>query len=301
MKLDSLRIFYYAARSKSFTYNELNLSTSAVSRQVSQLEYELNCKLFHRYPRKLVLTDKGETLFKKAHNIFTQIDSIKDLLIGKNQRPSGTLRIAVPPSEGAWFIIDHISKYLEAYPEMLISIIEENNEPDFSSGLYDVALCHYISNQVNIKHKHFLKCHPKLYASKKYLEKFGVPFSIDDLHKHRIITNDEYNRLPKYIQWPLEIGLPKGKIRSPYLITSDVLYALTQGLGIGVLATEIPTKEEKDQYGLVEVLPGIAGPEVDIYFIFHAHLETSPRFLTFYAFMKDILINEYLKDQRLLA
>lgn len=63
MDLDKLRIFYYAAEAKSFTNCGLNLSPSAVSRHISDLEHRLKTPLFYRQGRGLSLTDQGEILF----------------------------------------------------------------------------------------------------------------------------------------------------------------------------------------------------------------------------------------------
>ena len=53
MNLDRLRIFYYVAKAQSFTHSDLNLSPSAISRQIGNLEHEVKAQLFHRYARKL--------------------------------------------------------------------------------------------------------------------------------------------------------------------------------------------------------------------------------------------------------
>ena len=68
MDWDKLRIFHAAAAAGSFTHagDTLHMSQSAVSRQISALERELNVVLFHRHARGLVLTEQGELLFRTA-------------------------------------------------------------------------------------------------------------------------------------------------------------------------------------------------------------------------------------------
>ncbi|MBN9011297.1 MAG: LysR family transcriptional regulator, partial [Rhizobiales bacterium] len=62
MDWDKLRIFQAAAQAGSFTHagEALNMSQSAVSRQVSALEQDLGVPLFHRHARGLILTEQGE-------------------------------------------------------------------------------------------------------------------------------------------------------------------------------------------------------------------------------------------------
>ena len=72
MDWDKLRIFHAVAQAGSFTHagEELNLSQSAVSRQVSALEEDLGAPLFHRHARGLILTEQGELLYRTAHEVF---------------------------------------------------------------------------------------------------------------------------------------------------------------------------------------------------------------------------------------
>ena len=64
MDWDKLRIFHAAAEAGSFTHagDQLHMSQSAVSRQISALEANLKVTLFHRHARGLVLTEQGELL-----------------------------------------------------------------------------------------------------------------------------------------------------------------------------------------------------------------------------------------------
>ena len=71
MNWDKLKVFHSAAEAGSFTHagEQLGLSQSAVSRQVSALEQELAVALFHRHARGLILTEQGELLYRTAHEV----------------------------------------------------------------------------------------------------------------------------------------------------------------------------------------------------------------------------------------
>ena len=75
MDWDKLKIFYSVAEAGSFTKAtiNLNLSQSAISRQILSLENELKTKLFERHARGLSLTDNGEYLFKTAHEVISKL------------------------------------------------------------------------------------------------------------------------------------------------------------------------------------------------------------------------------------
>ena len=72
MDWDKLRVFHAVSDAGSFTRagDALNLSQSAVSRQVSALEASLKTPLFHRHARGLLLTEQGELLYQTVHEVF---------------------------------------------------------------------------------------------------------------------------------------------------------------------------------------------------------------------------------------
>jgi len=104
MDWDKLKVFHAAGGGSggSFTHagEQLGLSQSAVSRQVSALEQELSVSLFHRHARGLILTEQGDLLFRTAHDVFMQLQAARAKLTDSRERPSGDLKIQTPPALG---------------------------------------------------------------------------------------------------------------------------------------------------------------------------------------------------------
>ena len=98
MDWDKLKVFHAAAEAGSFTHagEQLGLSQSAVSRQVSALEQELSVSLFHRHARGLILTEQGDLLFRTAHDVFMQLQAARAKLTDSRERPGGDLKITDP-------------------------------------------------------------------------------------------------------------------------------------------------------------------------------------------------------------
>lgn len=88
---DKLRIFHTAAESGSFTHaaEKLNMSQSAVSRQISALEEDLGLKLFIRHARGLVLTEVGEQLFRTAHRMQAELAAVETQMSESQDVPTG--------------------------------------------------------------------------------------------------------------------------------------------------------------------------------------------------------------------
>src|SRR6266487_6672425 len=82
MDWDKLRVFHAVAEAGSFTHagEALNLSQSAVSRQISALEESLSVPLFHRHARGLILTEQGELLFRTARQVFAKLAMAESLI-----------------------------------------------------------------------------------------------------------------------------------------------------------------------------------------------------------------------------
>src|ERR687893_255851 len=95
MDWDKLKVFHAAAEAGSFTHagEQLGLSQSAVSRQVSALEHELSVPLFHRHARGLILTEQGDLLFRTAHEVLMKLEAARAQLTDSRERPNGELRI----------------------------------------------------------------------------------------------------------------------------------------------------------------------------------------------------------------
>ncbi len=82
MDWDKLKIFYAVAEAGSVTSAtvNLNLSQSAISRQIQSLEDDLKVKLFERHARGLTLTENGEYLFKTAHEVISKLKEVETTL-----------------------------------------------------------------------------------------------------------------------------------------------------------------------------------------------------------------------------
>ena len=94
MDWDKLKIFHTVAEASSFTKAStiLNLSQSAISRQIQSLESDLKIKLFERHARGLALTDSGKYLFQTAHEVISKLNEYKitSLFVVNNKKSFDT-------------------------------------------------------------------------------------------------------------------------------------------------------------------------------------------------------------------
>src|SRR6201984_3675363 len=190
MDWDKLRVFHAVAEAGSFTHagESLNLSQSAVSRQISALEESLSVPLFHRHARGLILTEQGELLFRTARDVFAKLSMAEGLISESKDRPKGPLKIQTTVAFGSAWLTPRIREFLDLYPEIEVTIVVDDTELDLSMREADVAIRMTPPRQPDLVQRHLMTVRNHAYASADYLKKYGVPQRPEDLDKHRIIV-----------------------------------------------------------------------------------------------------------------
>src|ERR1700730_17609254 len=142
MDWDKLKVFHAAAEAGSFTHagEQLGLSQSAVSRQVSALEQDLSVSLFHRHARGLILTEQGDLLYRTAHDVFMKLESARAKLTDSRERPNGDLKITTTIGIGVHWLTPRLGEFGDLYPDIRITLITTDEELDLAMREADVAI-----------------------------------------------------------------------------------------------------------------------------------------------------------------
>ena len=287
MDWDKLRVFHAVAEAGSFTHagEALNLSQSAVSRQISALEESLSVPLFHRHARGLILTEQGELLFRTAREVFSKLAMTEAMLSESKDRPKGPLKVTTTVSFGSAWLTPRIREFTDLYPEIQVSLVVDDTELDLSMREADVAIRMSAPRQPDLVQRHLTTLRYHIYASSEYLKRFGTPQKPEDLDKHRIIVYGQDSRPPvRPINWLWEAGSRPGYERRPIFMVNNVygiLRAVESGLGIAAL----PDFMAQEAIDLIRILPELNGPEVETYFVYPEELRTSKRIAVFRDFL----------------
>jgi len=290
MDWDKLRIFHAVAEAGSFTHagENLNLSQSAVSRQVATLEESLNVALFHRHARGLKMTEQGEFLYQTAHDVFAQLAMAEAQVAENRERPQGVLKINTTIAFGTVWLTSRINAFVERYPEIEVSLVLADNELDLSMREADAAIRMIAPTQPDLVQRQLLTMHYHVYAAPEYLKKHGMPKSARELDDHRLIVYGEDARPPvSNLNWLLTEGAAKSVKRKPVLQVSNIygiFRAVQSGLGIGAL----PDYMSQEAGNLVEILPECRGPSITAYFVYPEELRDTMRIVV----LRDFLLNQ---------
>ncbi|MGE5503456.1 MAG: LysR family transcriptional regulator [Actinomycetota bacterium] len=289
MDWDKLRVFHAVAEAGSFTHagEVLNLSQSAVSRQISALEESLNLPLFHRHARGLILTEQGELLYRTAREVFSKLAMTEALLTESRERPQGPLKITTTVAFGSLWLTPRIKEFLDLYPDIQVTMVLYDGELDLAMREADVAIRMMPPRQPDLVQRHLLSMHYNVYAAPEYLKKHGMPKTPEDLDSHQIITYGDDARISPpvaNVNWLLDAGANATRLRRPRLEVNNIygIYrAVKSGLGIAALP-EYMTQEADN---LVHILPELRGPKLDAYFVYPEELRHSKRITVFRDFL----------------
>ncbi|TDI54721.1 MAG: LysR family transcriptional regulator [Alphaproteobacteria bacterium] len=287
MDWDKLRIFNAAAEAGSFTHagDALNMSQSAVSRQVSALEQELGVPLFHRHARGLILTEQGELLAHTANDVMIKLEAVRTKLVDSKGQPSGDLRVTTTVGLGSSWLASRVNDFLDLYPGIHLELILSDDELDVGMRKADVAIRLRPPTQPDLVQRKLFTVHFHVYASPDYIRNFGQPKSAADLDDHRIINFGE--NTPAYLRdlnWLVTAGCKSGEKRNPVLTINNVVAikrAVQKGAGIAMLPDYIINPDSK----LVAVLPEAAVPSFETYFVYPEELRNSARVTVFRDFL----------------
>ncbi len=286
MDWDKLRIFHAVAEAGSFTHagEELNLSQSAVSRQISALEDSLGTTLFHRHARGLIPTEQGELLFNTAHEVFGKLSMVEAQLKDRKENPAGELRVTATIALGSAWLSPLLDEFVQAYPEIEVHLILEDKELDLSMRQADVAIRLYTPRQPDLIKRLLFEAHSHVYASQAYLDKHGTPDALEDMDNHRLIVWGSDSRPPiPNLNWILEAGSNKGA-RKPVLTINNI-WAIKQAVLSGAGIASLPDYIVRDSDDLVRVLPATEGPMFQAYFVYPEELRSVQRVNVFRDFL----------------
>ena len=295
MDWDKLRVFHAVAEAGSFTHagEELHLSQSAVSRQVSALEDSLKVPLFHRHARGLILTEQGELLFRTAHDVFAKLAMTEAQIADYKDSAQGSLKVTTTVAFGSIWLTPRMREFKTLYPDIDITLILADTELDLGMRQADVAIRLAPPKQPDLIQRYLMTMHYHVFSSAEYLKAHGTPAKPKDLDDHDLVVYGDDARPPvENLNWLLSAGAKPGTTRTPVLRVNSIygIYrAVQSGLGIGAL----PDYMSREATNLKEVLPELRGPSIEAYFVYPEELRNSKRIVVF----RDFLVSRLNPDQ----
>jgi DNA-binding transcriptional LysR family regulator len=237
--LTAVKVFVQVATSGGFTAaaQALGLPKSTVSRRVAELEAHLGVRLLQRTTRRVSLTEAGAAYHGRAERALLELQEAEAAVTAARDKPTGVLRVTCPVDFGHDFMPGLAAAYCEKYPEVGLVIDIDNRRVDLVAEGYDLALraSAHLDDSSLIARK-LVSTEHFLFASKRYLQRHGVPKAPADLARHELLL---FRRDQMNVRLRLHRGDELAEVEMKGRISASDLGFLRgcalQGLGIATL------------------------------------------------------------------
>nr|MBF0683304.1 LysR family transcriptional regulator [Pseudomonas sp.] len=189
---ECIEVFVEVAKGLSFTKaaERLGTSRSVVTKKVAWLEQAFETQLLQRNTKRVSLTESGEVLLRNADSVARAINELKDLVRSPAQRPAGRIRVGSPPSFGAVHLAPAVQAFVDAYPEVQVTLQLDDGRSDLIAENMDLSIriAPRLRDTSQIAYR--IAVVPQvLVATEEYLARAGRPLHPVDLKKHNCLVH----------------------------------------------------------------------------------------------------------------
>lgn len=187
---EGLREFVSVVEQGGFTAaaNQLHVSTSYVSRQVTRLEQRLDVRLLHRTTRTVRLTEMGQVYYERSREILDQLQALESEMADLQEKPRGLVRITAAGEYAEQFVAPAIAEFVMKYPEVSIDLDTSMQVVDIVEQGFDIAVRMSALSDSSLIARKVEPRRLMVCASPLYLQQHGRPNSPDDLRTHNCLV-----------------------------------------------------------------------------------------------------------------
>jgi DNA-binding transcriptional LysR family regulator len=288
---ESMNIFMNVVEHGSFAKaaDALNLHRPAVTKSVQQLEIELGVRLLNRTTRKVTVTADGEEFFNRCVPLLEELGYVLDSF-SVTSSLRGQLRVDVPVALARCLIVPALPEFQDRYPEIEIVLSSTDRKINLVSEGVDCVV--RVGNLTDSSHisRRIGTCRMTVCAAPSYLEKFGVPKTLDDLAEHHAVNFFKDHRRDIY-EWRFDVGGQEVVkiLKSGILIDNSEIFLTCglagRGLMQGIHLLFQPYLESGD---LVEVLPDILSTPKPVSVLYPTRPLLAPKVRVFIDWLAEI-------------
>lgn len=294
--LEELRAWVAVVDSGSITAaaEQLEQTTSGISRALSRLESKLQTTLMHRTTRRLALTDEGVIFLEHARQILTFVERAEEQIARRRETPAGRLRINANTPFMLHVIVPLLAEFRQQYPQIELELNTDDIVIDLLEQQTDIAIRIGELRDSTLRARVLGSSATRLVASPDYLAKHGVPGSVAALSQHQLIG---FSQLDTHNIWP--VWQQEGEFLriKPTLTASsgETLRQLAlQGLGI-VRLSDFVSREDREQGRLMDVLASETRElRLPVHAVYYRNQTLSSRVTCFLDFLQEKIQRQQL-------
>nr|WP_211049530.1 MULTISPECIES: LysR substrate-binding domain-containing protein [Pantoea] len=294
--LEELRAWVAVVDSGSITAaaEQLEQTTSGISRALSRLESKLQTTLMHRTTRRLALTDEGAIFLEHARQILTSVERAEEQIARRRETPAGRLRINANTPFMLHVIVPLLAEFRQRYPQIELELNTDDIVIDLLEQQTDIAIRIGELRDSTLRARVLGSSATRLVASPDYLAKHGIPDSVAALSQHQLIG---FSQLDTHNIWP--VWQQEGEFLriKPTLTASsgETLRQLAlQGLGI-VRLSDFVSREDREQGRLMDVLASETRElRLPVHAVYYRNQTLSSRVTCFLDFLQEKIQRQQL-------
>lgn len=281
-------MFNAVAESGSFraAAERLNVSPSAVSKAINELETRLGARLIARTTRQLALTEAGTSYHASVASALATLEEGAETVNAVTAAPRGLLRVAMPVMFGQLFIAPLLPRFVERYPDVRIDVTSSDGFVDVVGDGYDVAIrgASGMPDSTMIARK-IMETPTIVCASPAYIEKHGAPQHPDELPDHACLVA---TAAPSIAEWDFDIDNAGYSVRVSGPIRSTSLTVAREGALAGTGIARFPyhfAEPDITSGRLVRLLQDFERQEASVYLVYPAQRELALKTRAFIDFV----------------
>lgn len=282
-RFEAMRVFARIVERRSFTKasDDLSLPRSSATEAVKSLEARLGVKLLQRTTRQVSPTLDGEAYYRRCVSLLADLEDAESAFSGT--KPSGLIRVDVHGTQARYFLLPGLPRFLEEYPGIRLHISEAHQPLDLlREGVDCVLRAGEITESYMIRRR-VANLKRGTFASPAYLERAGIPNSIEDLSGHEMIglmNSDTAEVAPLVFTGRRDERHVKLEPRITLTGPETNVALACQGFGL-VQLPRYRVTEELAAGVLVEVLPENPPTPLPVHVLYPHSRQLSPRVRVF--------------------
>ncbi len=250
----------------------LGLTQPTVGRHIDALEAALGAALFTRSQGGLTPTDGALALVPHAEAMESASAALVRAASGEAEEARGTVRVTASEVIGVEVLPGILASFREAHPRIDIEVLLSNRVENLLRRDADIAVRMARPEQDALIAKKIGEIPVLLYAHRRYVERHGLPASIDDIEGHTLIG---YDNPPAYMRRRLDEGYPAAKDAFGIKTDNEVaqLAMVRAGVGIGGAQMQLAMHDAD----LVPVMHNTIRFPMEVWLVMHEDLKMSRR------------------------
>ena len=291
-KLACMRAFVTVVEGGGFSEaaRRMGVSKALISKQVGQLEENLDLRLLHRTTRKVTPTSSGQAYFDQCRPLLAEFDELDSAMRLSSTSPAGELHVAAPVTFAEMHLMPVVSWYSSSYPDVTVKLDLTDRFIDLVEERIDVAIRIGELSDSSLVARKLGEVSMQLCASAEYLAEHGEPVEPGQLAGHSCVLDSNY---PGGYHWQLgRKNTPVSIEVNPRLIVNSARAGrelVRAGHGIAFLPS-FAIADDINKGQIKRLLPDYASEPIGIYAVYQHRKHLSAKIRLFIEAM-----NEYFK------